>query len=107
MILYNICHSPNDVSFELEDKNDMSFEVATNNNEEFFEILQDTLQNFKDIAEKIKPKFCDELSSSNEDNSKKYKDFLNEAYADLIALVSKFKLSNAVGNAIRVETFIR
>ncbi|KAF0562124.1 hypothetical protein F8M41_009258 [Gigaspora margarita] len=81
------------MSFELEDENDMSFEVAANNNEEFFEILQDTLPNFKEIAKEIEPsKFCDELSSSDEDNSKKYKDFLNEAYADLMALVTKFKL---------------
>ncbi|CAG8849029.1 41482_t:CDS:2, partial [Gigaspora margarita] len=45
----------NDMSFELEYENDISFKVATNNNEEFFEILQDTLQNFKDIAEEIEP----------------------------------------------------
>ncbi|KAF0476181.1 zn-finger domain-containing protein [Gigaspora margarita] len=91
----------NDMSFELEDENDMSFEIAANNNEEFFKILQDTLPNFKAIAEEIEPsKSCDELSSSDEDNSKKYKDFLNEAYTDLMALVTKFKLSNAVGNAI-------
>ncbi|KAF0333553.1 hypothetical protein F8M41_016806 [Gigaspora margarita] len=75
--------------FELEDENDMSFEVAANNNEEFFEILQDTLLNFKDIAKEIEPsKSCDELSSSDEDNSKKYKDFLNETYADLMALIT-------------------
>ena len=91
----------NDMSFEFENENDMSFEVAADKNEEFFEILQDTLQNYKDIAEEIEPsKSFDELSSSDEDNSKKYKDFLNEAYADLMALVTKFKLSNAVGNAI-------
>ncbi|KAF0436900.1 hypothetical protein F8M41_004623 [Gigaspora margarita] len=42
----------NDMLFELEDENDMSFEIAADNNEEFFEILQDTLQNFKDIAKK-------------------------------------------------------
>ncbi|KAF0532279.1 zn-finger domain-containing protein [Gigaspora margarita] len=89
------------MSFELEDENDMSFEVAANNNEEFFKILQDTLPYFKNIATEIEPsKSCDELSSSDEDNSKKYKDFPNEAYADLMALVTKFKLSNAVENAI-------
>ncbi|KAF0546116.1 zn-finger domain-containing protein [Gigaspora margarita] len=91
----------NNMSFELKDENDMSFEVAADNNEEFFKILQDTLLNFKDIAEEIElSKSCDELSSSDEDNSKKYKDFPNEAYADLMALVTKFKLSNVVGNAI-------
>ncbi|KAF0416340.1 zn-finger domain-containing protein [Gigaspora margarita] len=87
----------NDMLFELEDENDMSFEVVANNNEEFFKILQDTLQNFKDIAEEIEPsKSCDELSSSDEDNSKKYKDFLNEAYADLMTLVSKLKLMHNI-----------
>ncbi|KAF0400203.1 hypothetical protein F8M41_009610 [Gigaspora margarita] len=66
----------NDMSFELEVENNMSFEVAANNNEEFFKILQGTLQNFKDIVEKIEPlKFCDELSSSDEDNSKNIKIF--------------------------------
>ncbi|KAF0524610.1 zn-finger domain-containing protein [Gigaspora margarita] len=102
--LYNISKDveiDNNILFELEDKNDMSFKIAANNNKEFFEILQDTLQNFKDIAKEIEPfKSCDELSSSDEDNSKIYKDFLNKAYADLMALVTKFKLSNAVGNAI-------
>ncbi|CAG8796486.1 36447_t:CDS:1, partial [Gigaspora margarita] len=39
--------------FELEDKNDMSFKVAIDNNKEFFEILHDTLQNFKNIAKEI------------------------------------------------------
>ncbi|KAF0427769.1 hypothetical protein F8M41_005974 [Gigaspora margarita] len=77
--LYNILKDfevDNDMLFELEDENDMSFEVAADNNEEFFKILQDTLPNFKDIAEEIEPsKSCDELSSSDEDNSKKYKDF--------------------------------
>src|SRR5260364_411036 len=73
----------NDMSFELEDENDMSFEVAAKNNKEFFEILQDTLPNFKHIAEEIEPsKSCDKLSSSDDNNSKKYKDFLNKAYAD-------------------------
>ncbi|KAF0552466.1 hypothetical protein F8M41_021782 [Gigaspora margarita] len=87
--------------FELEDENDMSFEVAADNNKEFFEILQNTLLNFKNIAKKIEPsKSCDELSSSDEDNFKKYKDFSNEAYADLMALVTKFKLSNANGKEI-------
>ncbi|KAF0477078.1 hypothetical protein F8M41_024292 [Gigaspora margarita] len=37
----------NDMSFKLEDENDISFEVATNNNKEFFEILQNTLQNWQ------------------------------------------------------------
>ncbi|CAG8854094.1 43160_t:CDS:2, partial [Gigaspora margarita] len=45
----------NDILFELENENDMSFKVAANNNEEFFEIFQDTLQNFKDIAKEIEP----------------------------------------------------
>ncbi|CAG8853526.1 43567_t:CDS:1, partial [Gigaspora margarita] len=45
----------NNMLFKLEDKNDMSFEVAADNNEEFFEILQDTLPNFKNIAKEIEP----------------------------------------------------
>ncbi|KAF0528478.1 hypothetical protein F8M41_013108 [Gigaspora margarita] len=43
----------NNISFELEDENDMNFKVAADNNEEFFEILQNTLQNFIDIAKEI------------------------------------------------------
>ncbi|KAF0362128.1 hypothetical protein F8M41_014053 [Gigaspora margarita] len=54
----------NNMLFELKNENDMSFKVAADNNEEFFEILQDTLQNFKDIAKEIEPsKSCDELFS--------------------------------------------
>jgi len=58
-------------------------------------------QNYKDIAEDLDvSKDINEFSSSEEENSNKYKDFPNEAYADLIALVTKYKLSNTVGNAV-------
>ncbi|KAF0545093.1 hypothetical protein F8M41_002359 [Gigaspora margarita] len=42
----------NDILFELENENDMSFEVTADNNEEFFKILQDTLQNLKILLKK-------------------------------------------------------
>ena len=61
----------NNILFKLEDENDISFEVADDKNEEFIEILQDNLQNYKDIAEEINTsKYVYEFSSSDEENSK-------------------------------------
>ncbi|KAF0489522.1 zn-finger domain-containing protein [Gigaspora margarita] len=39
-------------------------------------------------------------SSSDEEFDQKHEEFPNEAYADLMVLVTKYKLSNAAGNAI-------
>ena len=39
-------------------------------------------------------------SSSDVEIDQKYEEFPNEAYADLMVLVTKYKLSNAAGNAI-------
>ncbi|RIB11447.1 hypothetical protein C2G38_2203361, partial [Gigaspora rosea] len=39
-------------------------------------------------------------SSSDEEIVQKHDEFSNEAYADLMVLVTKYKLSNAAGNAI-------
>ena len=39
-------------------------------------------------------------SSSDEEVNQKYDEFPNEAYADLMILVTKYKLSNAARNAI-------
>ncbi|KAF0502915.1 zn-finger domain-containing protein [Gigaspora margarita] len=40
------------------------------------------------------------ISSSDVEIDQKYEEFPNEAYADLMVLVTKYKLSNAAGNAI-------
>ncbi|KAF0517318.1 zn-finger domain-containing protein [Gigaspora margarita] len=40
------------------------------------------------------------FSSSDEEFDQKHEEFPNEAYADLMVLVTKYKLSNAAGNAI-------
>ncbi|KAF0364794.1 zn-finger domain-containing protein [Gigaspora margarita] len=39
-------------------------------------------------------------NNSSDDENQEYDEFPNEAYANLIGLVTKFKLSNAAGNAI-------
>ena len=41
-----------------------------------------------------------QVSSSDEEIDPKHNEFPNEAYADLMVLVTKYKLSNAAGNAI-------
>lgn len=89
-----------DMSFELEDNKNI-FEVDPNNDN--FNI-ENSLQEYKDLSEDI----CD-ISESSEDirnnsdddnNNQKYDEFPNEAYADLMVLVTKYNLSNATGNAI-------
>src|SRR5260364_209645 len=39
-------------------------------------------------------------NNSSGDKNQEYEEFPNEAYADLMSLVTKYKLSNAAGNAI-------
>ncbi|KAF0531900.1 zn-finger domain-containing protein [Gigaspora margarita] len=60
---------------------------------------------FKDIKSGISNKILNnseliQSSSSDEEFDQKYEEFPNEAYADLMVLVTKYKLSNAAGNAI-------
>ena len=46
--------------------------------------------------------FTEEIQNSSDDDelNQKHDEFPNEAYADLMLLVTKYKLSNAAGNAI-------
>src|SRR5438067_1472236 len=70
----------------------MSFELEENTN--IFKEFENTLQDYKEISKDF------QYNSSEDELNPKYNKFPNEAYADLIVLVTKYKLSNAAGNAI-------
>ena len=79
---------------------DMSFELDNSNSPNEFENI---LQEYNNPSEKISVDteiFKDQYNSSDEEVNPKYNNFPNEAYADLMVLVTKHKLSNTAGNAI-------
>jgi hypothetical protein len=63
-----------------------------------------TLQNYQEFSNEHlnNPAYTDNFQSSfsDEEIDQKHDEFPNEAYADLMILVTKYKLSNAAGNAI-------
>ena len=89
-----------DDSSEYLDK--MSFELEDNTN--ILHEFENTLQEYKDLSEvfsdnsEVSKDF--QCNSSEDELNPKYNKFLNNAYADLIVLVTKYKLSNAARNAI-------
>jgi hypothetical protein len=94
--LYNI----EDSSEYLED---MSFELEENNTN-LLQDFENTLQEYRDLSEEIynNTEISEDIrnNSDNDEVNHEYDSFPNEAYADLMVLVTKYKLSNAAGNAI-------
>ncbi|KAF0345962.1 zn-finger domain-containing protein [Gigaspora margarita] len=65
-------------------------ETTIDNDQDFFTEILNNSTYFKHI----------QSSSSDEEIDQKHGEFSNEAYTDLMVLVTKYKLSNAAGNAI-------
>jgi hypothetical protein len=98
----NLSENLADMSFELEDNTySKNFEVDPNTNilDEFENTSQDYRELFDDISVSANY-FEDMRNNSSDDKNQEYNKFPNEAYADLMVLVTKYKLSNAAGNAI-------
>ena len=88
-------HNNDNLSVNLDDYSNVS--------NSFYDQDEDTLQSYNNISDNLS--FADSsenisnISNQNEINQT-YDEFPNEAYADLMVLVTKYKLSNAAGNAI-------
>jgi hypothetical protein len=89
------------MSFELDNSNINSnmFEVDPTSN--LLDDLETTIDDDQEFSNDNSTYFEHiQSSSSDEEIDQKHEEFPNEAYADLMVLVTKYKLSNAAGNAI-------
>ena len=100
----DLSNSLADMSFEFEtnDNNSNSFELDPADN--LLEGLENSLQEYQEFSNELlnDSAFTEEIRNSSDDEELKQKHakFPNEAYADLMVLVTKHKLSNTAGNAI-------
>ncbi|KAF0425586.1 hypothetical protein F8M41_006343 [Gigaspora margarita] len=99
-----LASSLDNMSFELDNSNINSnmFEVDPTSN--LFDDLETTIDEDQEFSNKIlnNSTYFEHIQSSSSDVEidQKYEEFPNEAYADLMVLVTKYKLSNVAGNAI-------
>ncbi|KAF0415584.1 zn-finger domain-containing protein [Gigaspora margarita] len=91
------------MSFELEDNTySKNLEVDPNTNV-LDEFEKNISQGYRELSDDISVSadyFEDMQNNSSDNENQEYDEFPNEAYADLMVLVTKYKLSNAAGNAI-------
>ncbi|KAF0541696.1 zn-finger domain-containing protein [Gigaspora margarita] len=85
--------------FELED-NTYSKNLEVDPNINILDEFENTLQGYRELSDNmsVSADYFEDMLSDDENH--KYDEFSNEAYADLMILVTKYKLSNAGGNAI-------
>ncbi|KAF0425616.1 zn-finger domain-containing protein [Gigaspora margarita] len=94
----NLSENLADMSFELEDDTySKNLEVDPNTN--IFDEFENTSQGYHELSDDISVS-ADYFEDSSDDENQEYDEFPNEAYADLIVLVTKYKLSNAARNTI-------
>src|SRR5207253_1525009 len=90
--------------FELDSTNNNSniFEIDPNTN--ILDSFKNSLHNYQEFPNELLNNSAfskvNQSSSSDKKINQKYDEFPNETYANLIVLVTKYKLSNAIGNAI-------
>ncbi|KAF0538402.1 zn-finger domain-containing protein [Gigaspora margarita] len=91
-----------DMSFELED-NTYSKNLEVDPNTNVLNEFKNISQGYRELSDDISVSadyFEDMQNNSSDDENQEYDEFPNKAYADLIVLVTKYKLSNAAENAI-------
>src|SRR5260363_348875 len=94
----NLSENLADMSFELEDDTySKNLEVDPNTN--ILDEFENTSQGYRELSDDISVS-ADYFEDSSDDENQEYNEFPNEAYADLMILVTKYKLNNAAGNAI-------
>jgi hypothetical protein len=97
----NLSENLADMSFELEDNTySNNFEIYPNT--DILDEYKNTLQGYREISKDLlaNANYSEELQNYSSDNENQEYEFSNEAYADLIVLVTKYKLSNMAGNAV-------
>ncbi|KAF0461859.1 hypothetical protein F8M41_000342 [Gigaspora margarita] len=90
------------MSFELED-NTYSKNLKVNPNTNILNEFENTLQGYYKLSDNISVStdyFKDMQNNLSDNKNQEYNEFFNEAYTDLIVLVTKNKLNNAAINAI-------
>ncbi|KAF0440742.1 zn-finger domain-containing protein [Gigaspora margarita] len=90
------------MSFELED-NTYSKNLEVNPNTNVLDKFENTSQEYYELSDDISVSanyFEDMQNNSSDNENQEYDELSNEAYADLMVLVTKYKLSNAARNVI-------
>ncbi|KAF0377361.1 zn-finger domain-containing protein [Gigaspora margarita] len=90
------------MSFELEE-NTYSKNLEVDPNTNVLDEFENISQEYRELSDDISVStdyFEDMHYNSSDDENQEYDEFSNEAYTDLMVLVTKYKLSNAAGNAI-------
>ncbi|KAF0441332.1 zn-finger domain-containing protein [Gigaspora margarita] len=89
------------MSFELED-NTYSKNLEVNHNTNILDEFENTLQGYCELYDILVSAdyFEDMQNNSSGDKNQEYDEFSNKAYADLMVLITKYKLSNAAENVI-------
>ncbi|KAF0541170.1 zn-finger domain-containing protein [Gigaspora margarita] len=90
------------MSFELED-NTYSKNLEVDSNTNVLDEFENTSQEYRELSDDIlvSTDFFENMQNNSSDNeSQEYDEFPNEAYANLMLLVTKYKLSNTAENAI-------
>ncbi|KAF0506727.1 zn-finger domain-containing protein [Gigaspora margarita] len=98
----NLSENLANMSFELKD-NTYSKNLKVDPNTNILDEFENTSQSFCELSDDISVSanyFKDMLNNSFDDKNQEYDKFFNEAYTDLMVLVTKYKLSNAARNAI-------
>ncbi|KAF0416256.1 zn-finger domain-containing protein [Gigaspora margarita] len=75
----------------------INLEIDPNTN--ILDEFKNTSQGYCELSDNILVS-TDYFEDSSDDENQKYDEFPNEAYANLMVLVTKYKLSNVAGNAI-------
>ncbi|KAF0525182.1 zn-finger domain-containing protein [Gigaspora margarita] len=94
----NLSKNLADMFFELEN-NTYSKNLEVNPNTNILDEFENTSQGYHKLSDDISVS-ADYFEDSSNNENQEYDKFPNEAYANLIVLVTKYKLSNAAGNAI-------
>ncbi|KAF0461417.1 zn-finger domain-containing protein [Gigaspora margarita] len=98
----NLSENLANMPFELED-NTYSKNLEVNSNTNILNEFENTSQGYCELSNviSISTDYLEDMRNNSSDNkNQKYDEFFNEAYADLIVLVTKYKLSNIAENAI-------
>src|SRR5260364_212971 len=95
----NLSENLEDMFFELED-NTYSKNLEVDPNINILDEFENTSQGYRELSDdmSVSADYFEDMSS--DDENQEYDEFPNEAYADLMILVTKYKLSNAARNVI-------
>ncbi|KAF0443119.1 zn-finger domain-containing protein [Gigaspora margarita] len=97
----NLSENLADMSFELK-YNTFSKNLEVDPNTNILDEFENSSQGYRELSDDISVStdYFEDIRNSSDDENQEYDEFFNKAYADLMVLVTKYKLSNAARNAI-------